>query len=281
MATTPLERRDLATADLTPGFDPDDLFRYGWRWVVRTLPGGHLREYQEPLTLEDVLHPQEGDFIVQNADHERLCRYLADVCDAQLADDPSAVVLHDVRVAWDEAGKHAHGPDVAVFFGVRERKRWPTFNVAIEGARPALIIEVTSPETANVDRADKVDEYAEVGVPLYVIVDTYYFRKKLLQRLIGYQLTREGYQPLFPDERGWLWLEPVRVWLAITDGKVVCYDEQGQPFGDHATEVALRRAAEARAQAEVEARVQAEGRAAEAEARIRALEEQLRRQSTE
>jgi colicin import membrane protein len=281
MATTPLERRDLTTADLTPGFDPNDPFRYGWRWVVRTLPGGHLREFQEPLKLEDVLHPQEGDFIVQNADHERLCRYLAGVCEAQLAGDPSAVVLHDVRVAWDEAGKLAHGPDVAVFLGVRERKRWPTFNVAIEGAQSALIIEVTSPETAHVDLAQKREEYAAVGVPLYVVVDIFYFQGRPQSRLAGYQLTPQGYQILPLDERGRLWLEPIRVWLGIVDDEVICHDEQGQPLGDHATEVALRRAAEVRAQAEAEGRAQAEARAAEAEARVRALEEELRRQRGE
>jgi Uma2 family endonuclease len=35
-----------------------------------------------------------------------------------------------------------------------------------------LIVEVTSPETAGIDRADKLREYNLARVPLYVIFDT-------------------------------------------------------------------------------------------------------------
>jgi Uma2 family endonuclease len=105
--------------------------------------------------------------------HERRNLYLYDVFGARLADDPTAVVLHDVRVAWDVPGLKAHGPDLAVIFGIRERenKNWSTFNVAAEGVRPTLIVEVTSPETAALDRSAKLEEYNLARVPLYVIID--------------------------------------------------------------------------------------------------------------
>ena len=38
---------------------------------------------------------------------------------------------------------------LAVIFGVRERQNWGTFFVAKEGVRPALIIEVTSPNVVG------------------------------------------------------------------------------------------------------------------------------------
>jgi hypothetical protein len=41
----------------------DDPFRYGWRYVKRVLPDGTVDLEQMPLTLEDVLHPQEEDHI--------------------------------------------------------------------------------------------------------------------------------------------------------------------------------------------------------------------------
>lgn len=63
--------------------------------------------------------------------------------EAQRAGDPTAVVLNHGRIAWDVPGLGAHGPDIAVILGVRERKNWSTFDVAAEGVRPALIIEIT------------------------------------------------------------------------------------------------------------------------------------------
>src|SRR5689334_12394382 len=162
----------VAAASSIGPTQPEDPFRYGWRYVRHLRPDGVEDFEQVPLTLEDVLHPQEGDFSTHSHDHGRRNYYLLDVFGAQLADDPLAVVLHDVWIAWDIPGLGAHGPDIAVIFGVRERKNWSTFDVAREGVRPTLIIEVTSPETAAIDRSSKLEEYNLARVPLYVIIDT-------------------------------------------------------------------------------------------------------------
>ena len=148
-----------------------DPFRYGWRYVKRIEPDGSEEFEQVPLTLEDVLHPEEEDFHVHTDGHEVDCIYLRLVAQAQLAGDPSAVVLRDCRVAWDVPGLRPHGPDIAVIFGVRQRRDWGTFDVAVEGVRPSLIIEVTSPETRHNDLVKKVEHYARAGVPHYVIAD--------------------------------------------------------------------------------------------------------------
>ncbi len=283
---------------------PDDPFRYGWRYIRREGPEGSPEFDQLPLTLEDVLHPQEGDFIVHSEAHERRNLYLYDVFGARLADDPTAVILHDVRVAWDSPDLGAHGPDLAVILGVRERKNWSTFDVADEGVRPALIVEITSPETAAIDRSAKLEEYTRAGVPLYVIVDTLVYERVPRLLILGYRQGPNGYQPLAADERGWLWLDPVRVWLGVADNEIVCYDEAGQPLGDYrelaaalATVTAARAAADRRAtvaerrateadrrateasqratEADRRATAEAEARAA-AEARLRELEAALR-----
>ncbi len=249
---------------------PDDPFFYGWRYVPRTGPGGHPELDQLPLTLEDVLHPEEGDFIVHSEAHERRNLYLYDVFGAQLIDDPNAVIFHDVRVAWDVPGLRAHGPDLAVIFGVRERRNWSTFDVAVEGVRPTLIVEVTSPETALLDRSAKLEHYNLARVPLYVIVDTLTHEGQPRLLLLGYQQGPYGYQPLAADERGRLWLAPLRLWLGIADNEIVCYNEAGQPLGDYSALTVALTAAEERA-------VEAEGRAREAEERLRELEAELRR----
>ncbi len=261
-----------------------DPYRYGWRYVHSPQPDGTTVVEQLPLTLEDVLHPEEGDHGTHSRDHERFRVYLVNALEAQLARRPGAVVLNDVRVKWDVAGLRPHGPDIAVVFDVREQRNWNTFDVAEEGVRPALIIEITSPETRILDLYEKVEEYDQAGVPLYIIVDTYTRRGAIPRRLWGYRRTVSGYAALPPDERGWIWLEPVGVWIGMQDDRVECYDQDGQMIGDYVSIDAARanaeaRAAEAEARALVEARAraEAEARAVMAEARLHELEAELRR----
>ena len=108
-----------APADRATSLAPD---RYGWRPVRREQPDGSATMERVPLTLEDVLHPEESDQIPESEPHERRRRYLADVLTARLADDPGAVVLSDVRIAWDTPGVRPHGSDIAAIRSVRARQ---------------------------------------------------------------------------------------------------------------------------------------------------------------
>lgn len=251
------------------GLDPDDPFRYGWRDVIHHHEDGTFTHERIPLTLENVLHPQEGDHVMQSEEHSAWCLYLFAALRHLLAHDPLAVVFQDMLFLWDVPGLKGHAPDIAVVFGVGPGQR-ESFNVAEEGARPALIIEITSPSTANLDYASKLEEYHLLGIPFYVIIDRRFVRRQWTLRLLGYRATPVGYEPLTPDERGWLWLEPVRAWLGIADGRPVCYTEAGEPIGDYNQLVAER-------DAESTARLAAERRAEAAEARLRELEAALRR----
>jgi len=242
--------------------DKKDRYPYGWRYVRFQNPNGEEKWERVPLTLEDILHPQVGDFRMHSEEHERFCAYLYNVFTARLASIADAVVLHDVRVAWDHPDLAPHGPDIAVIFNVRRRRNWRTFKVAEEGTKPSLILEVTSPKTRLTDLEDKVEEYAQAGVPLYVIVDIVERRERVMRRLVGYQLTEADYVPLAKNEQGWLWLEPVGVWLGLRGKNLACYDEAGNLIEDY-TGV-------------TQARAEAEERADEAEARIRELEAELR-----
>lgn len=252
-----------------PGDSPADPFRYGWRYRQTFDADGALVIKQLPLTVEDLLHPQDGDRVTHRAEHQRRRRYLCDIFEAQLRHDPTAVVLDDVRVAWDVPDLGAHGPDIAVILGVRERKNWSTFDVAQEGVRPALLIEITSPETASIDRSVKLEEYEVAGVPLYVIVDGVSRRRDTTLRILAYELTPSGYQPVTPNERGWIWLAPVQVWIGVVDNDIVCYDRSGQALGDY-------RALAERLAAETSARSAAETRLRELEAELQRLRDGAR-----
>ena len=261
-----------------PGAPPaDDPFRYGWRFVPRPTPDNPHHLEQVPLTLEDVLHPEVGDFIVHSDRHETDRMYLTAVLRARLEESGAAIVLSDVRIAWDVPDLRPHGPDVMVIPGIVERQDWSTFDVAVEGARPALIIEITSPETRENDLEIKVDHYARAGVPQYVIVDNQSRRGARRLRLLDYRLVDGVYRLHPPDAAERVYLVIADLWLGIEGDHVVCYDEHGAAFGDYATVV--RRAKEAERQTRREAeRARREAAAREAEARLRAAAEEQARQ---
>ena len=159
-----------ATPQPVPRTDTDaDPFRYGWRLVPRPTPDNPSHLEQVPLTLDDVLHPEVGDFIVHSDLHETDRMYLTAVLRARLEPSRRAIVLSDVRIAWDLPDLRAHGPDVMVIPGVRKRRNWSTFEVAVERARPALIIEIVSPDARENDVVIKVEQYARAGVAQYVM----------------------------------------------------------------------------------------------------------------
>jgi Uma2 family endonuclease len=80
-------------------------------------------------------------------------------------DDGSAAVFYDVGIFWDAPGIKNHSPDLSLIFGVKQQKEWKTFHVRTEGVRPALIIEVTSPDTRvnDLKRALLPTEWVTLG----------------------------------------------------------------------------------------------------------------------
>jgi Uma2 family endonuclease len=208
-----------------------DPFRYGFRDIIRTLPDGTTEYDQVPLTLEDALHPQEGDWVVHNQQHEREIRYLCDTFDAQLADNPHATLLSDCKVEWGGRLKH-HSPDVAIVLGTSKKfQNLSEFNCVEQGVRPCLIIEIVSPATRSNDVEKKHRQYWHRGVQTYVIVDR--VRDDDVPTLRGYSLGAKRYVALEPDANGRLWLETVGVFLAVKGDTIVCFDRTGKEIQDH------------------------------------------------
>jgi hypothetical protein len=150
-----------------------DPYFYGWRYVRRLLPNGGSKMDRVPLTEWDVLHPQEEDHIMQDDPHDMMCHYLKWALLEAFLGRLDVKVIHDQRVDWQQPGTLAHGPDVAVFDGLRSTSTGGrgTFYVKDLHARPLLVVEVVSPNTRNVDLNEKVREYHRAGVPFYLIVD--------------------------------------------------------------------------------------------------------------
>jgi Uma2 family endonuclease len=272
---------------------------YGWRYLRRRDAEGREYLQEVPLTLEDVLYPQEGDEIPMRPQHQIECAYLANVLRARYADDSTVAVLSDCLIDWGVAEQRNHQPDVAVFQNVQTppNPRQGTFHLIASGGRTELIIEVVSPDTRENDVVRKPEDYHRLGIPLYVLIDQQ--REEGPRRLHGYRWTPSGYEEQSLDAQGRLLLEPVGLQLALEDGWLVCYDmATGERVGDYQEitqalqeeraarqaaeerqrqEAAARQAAEERQRQEAAARQAAEERTRAAEERLRQLEAELRR----
>jgi colicin import membrane protein len=261
-------------------------YRYGWREVLVTARDGTETLKTVPLTEEDILFPLVGDFIEQTTRHNGDVGYLKSVAEVQLAGDPEAVVISDCLVDWNLRGLRPLCPDVAVFFGVEHDpdEEWDMFNVAAEGAEPALVVEVTSRSTRRNDLGKKVTLYHRARVPFYLIADVTDRGQKRRIKLIGRRYARRGYKDVKPDAQGRIYLEALRLFVGVTrdlpDGgeRLACYaPATGAEIGNYTAVVAALAAAKARADAEARrADAEAQARAA-AEARIRELEAELKR----
>ncbi len=261
----------------TPEPLPNGSFRYGYRYIERKDHNGRKVWDQQPLTLDDVLHPQMGDVIVGNEEHLRDVFYLFSVLQIWLATLADVVVLSDVGVTWDIPNLRGHCPDVMIIRGVRSSQPFTTFDVAQEGTRPEWIIEVTSPTTRRLDLVTKRRQYFQAGVPWYAIFDGRRIHGQRQVEIFGYGRGRRAYQQLPLDSAGRLQMGTLNLWLGQEEGRAALYDANGNRLRSFSEEVQTRKTAEARAEG-AEARAEgAEARAEEAEARVQALEAELRR----
>jgi len=115
------------------------------------------------------------------------------------------------------------GPDVFFVKGVDGKRDRLYYAIWDEGGRyPNLIIELSSPSTAEIDRTEKKDLYEQTfRTPEYFIYDPF------TQKLEGWRLdAQQHYQPLTPDERGWIWSEELGAWLGTWRGSYNGSNEQ-------------------------------------------------------
>ncbi|MES1240212.1 MAG: Uma2 family endonuclease [Acidobacteriota bacterium] len=232
------------------------------RWVER--PGGRMELVVMPLTPELFLNPQVGDHMSQGKRHGDTARQIADLLDDFFQPVPDVLVTFDLKFLFGP-GLDQPSPDVSVIRGVRDKEAdRESFDVAAQGVRPCLVIEVVSPLSSRIrktDLEDKVALYRRVGIPEYLIADCQ--RRDRRYRLLGYRLGPSGYQPIEPDEEGRLLSETTGLWFQVTpDGNRVRMSEHpsGKPLLTRQEEKDLARAAvEARKAVEAEnASLQAE-----------------------
>src|SRR5205807_701111 len=125
--------------------------------------------------------------------------------------------------------------------------------VAREGTRPALVVEMVSPDTRENDVTHKVRLYHRAGVPDYVIIDQQ--REGGPRRLLHYRHAPAGYEEVPPDAQGRVPLAAVGLLLGLRDNALVCHDAAtGEELREYAQEFRAREQAERQGREDAAAR---------------------------
>jgi Uma2 family endonuclease len=176
-----------------------------------------------------------------------------------------------VRERTDKRPRYK-GPDFFLVKGVDGtymREKWIVWE---EGGRyPNLIIEIVSASSKSKDTKDNKTLYAEV-----FHTPEYFWYDRWTGELEGNRLVGERYEPIAPNEQGWLWSETLGAWVGVWKGKygnrtdnwLRLYDADGNlvPTSAEIAEQQRQRAEAERQRAEAEhQRAEAEHQRAEAE----------------
>ncbi len=120
--------------------------------------------------------------------------------------------------------EYFRGPDFFVVLGTKwnqKRKSWVVWEE--EGKYPNVIIEILSDSTAATDRGEKKQIYQDTfRTPDYFWFDPYTLEFQ------GFTLISGNYQPIEPNEQGWLWSEQLQLYLGISEEKLRYFTAKGE-----------------------------------------------------
>ena len=114
--------------------------------------------------------------------------------------------------------EYFRGPDFFVVLGTnrRPRKSWVVWEE--DGKYPNVIIELLSDSTEATDRGLKKQIYQDTfRTPEY-----FWFDPNSLE-FAGFALIQGCYQPMQPDERGWLWSMQLELFLGVEASRLRFY----------------------------------------------------------
>ncbi len=116
------------------------------------------------------------------------------------------------------------GPDFFVVLGTPRnpnRKSWVVWEE--DGKYPNVIIEILSDSTAETDRGEKKQIYQDTfRTPDYFWFDPYTLEFQ------GFTLISGKYQPIKPNDQGWLWSEQLQLYLGIYEEKLRYFTSDGE-----------------------------------------------------
>lgn len=116
------------------------------------------------------------------------------------------------------------GPDFFVVLGTtrnQNRRSWVVWQE--DGKYPNVIVEILSESTAQTDREEKKQIYQDI----FRTPDYFWFDPESLE-FEGFTLMSGVYQPIKPNEKGWLWSEQLGLYLGIHENKLRYFSVEGK-----------------------------------------------------
>ncbi len=210
----------------------------------------------------------------------------------------STAVLSEAPVRWRPDQEQGHRiPDLLVAFNVDRASiiEHRGYSVGEQGKPPDFVLEIASETTGQTGYTEKRDDYAGYQIPEYWRFDPSGGRYHDAP-LAGDRLVDGAYQPIrivrVDEAHHWGHSDVLDLDLCWEEGRLRWWDPAARRYlptfdevdderiiaaGLAGIEQRSRIQAEARADTEQTTRIQAEARANSAEARVRELEEELRR----
>ncbi|MGB8701195.1 MAG: Uma2 family endonuclease [Thermosynechococcaceae cyanobacterium] len=182
------------------------------QWVDHdlTFPPADLWSDEPPL--ESDLHRDQIDLLI------RLIRWA-------FRDRSDVYVAGNLTIYYSPSQKKSEdfrGPDVFVVLGTdnHPRRSWTVWHEG--GKYPNIIVELLSDSTAQVDRGEKKQIYQFVWR-----VPEYFWFDPITLEFQGFQLIRGEYEPLQPNQRGWLWSDELGLYFGIEDRQLRLFTAGG------------------------------------------------------
>ena len=212
-----------------------DPFYIGTRLIYHRDAGGNIvGHHYEPLTEADYLHPQEEDRFMCVDRHAEALHYLRSSLKIALRDQPHRRAYTELRIDWQRAGIEPHMPDAVVFenlsadFAFDDTKG--TFPVDDLGADIVAVFEVTSTSTRHIDFGVKFDEFLDLGIPYFVVIDT--AAPNGVPIVMGFRWVKGIYRELRRDPKLGVQVPPLRLWFRWEVDRLVIADEDGKDIPD-------------------------------------------------
>ncbi|MDM8518829.1 Uma2 family endonuclease [Anaerolineales bacterium HSG6] len=116
-----------------------------------------------------------------------------------------------------QKNKNFYNPDLFLVKGVSDLRPRNSWVVWEEGfLTPNVVVELLSPSMDNLDLIGKKNVYEQIlHAPEYVVYNP---NKRQLK---GWRLIAGQYQSIQPNEKGWLWLTELDLWLGLADYTII------------------------------------------------------------
>ena len=223
-----------------------------------------------PTDTPDLYPETDGEPMAASDLHLEILIWLLQVLKAHFADMPDTYVSGDILTYYTEGNpRDVVAPDVLVSFGIGQKQRH-TYKVWEEGKTPDFVMEFSSKTTYQKDLTEKIDLYATLDIPNYLLYDAEALY--LPSPLMGFQLVKGVYVPIQPGDDGNIHSDVLGLDFVIQGRRLRVYEPVRGEWLQTPAEAHAARAenAEARAEKETIARQKAE-------AEVERLREQLTR----